>query len=45
VGLRAGLDDVEKRKAWQTAITFPVVLYACESWSLTVREEPGLRIP
>ena len=25
-------------------IIFPVVLYGCETWSLTLREEPRLRV-
>jgi hypothetical protein len=25
-------------------ITFPVVLYGCETWSLTLRERYGLRV-
>ena len=32
-----------KIKAYRTII-FPVVLYGCETWSLTLREERSLRV-
>jgi hypothetical protein len=32
-----------KFKIYKT-ITFPVVLYGCETWSLTLREERRLRV-
>ena len=32
-----------KIKAYRTII-LPVVLYGCETWSLTLREERGLRV-
>jgi hypothetical protein len=32
-----------KLKMYRT-ITFPVVLYGCETWSFTMREEHGLRV-
>jgi hypothetical protein len=32
-----------KTKIYKTVI-FPVVLYGCETWSLTLREEHGLRV-
>jgi hypothetical protein len=32
-----------KIKIYKTVI-FPVVLYGCETWSLTLREEHGLRV-
>jgi hypothetical protein len=32
-----------KRKIYRT-ISFSVVLYGCETWSLTLREECGLRV-
>ena len=33
-----------KIKIYRTII-FPVVLYGCETWSLTLREEHRLRVP
>jgi hypothetical protein len=36
---------VEKRKNYKyKAIILPVVLYGCETWSLTLREEHRLRV-
>jgi len=32
-----------KIKIYRT-ITLPVVLYGCETWSLTLREERGMRV-
>jgi hypothetical protein len=32
-----------KMKAWKI-VTLPVVLYGCETWSLTLREERRLRV-
>jgi hypothetical protein len=29
---------------WYRTIIFPVVLYGCETWSLTLREERRLRV-
>jgi hypothetical protein len=37
------LSAVEKHKNWITII-LPVVLYGCETWSLTLREEHRLRV-
>ena len=34
---------LEKKKIYRTVI-FPVVLYWCETWSLTFREESRLRV-
>jgi hypothetical protein len=37
------LSAVKKLRIYKTII-FPVVLYGCETWSLTLREEHRLRV-
>jgi hypothetical protein len=48
VGRRAGLDEVEKRKipspAGNKTIILNVVLYGCETWCVTLREDHRLRV-
>jgi hypothetical protein len=38
------LSAVEKTSELYKTIILPVVLYGCETWSLTLREEPRLRV-
>jgi hypothetical protein len=40
--IRIDNESFEKIKIYRTVI-LPVVLYGCETWSLTLREEHGLR--
>ena len=38
------IDSVQYRDYWNKTIILPVVLYGCEAWSLTLREECRLRV-